>query len=43
MKMEKMDDKENDEYFRSGPVGSRIGAWVSSQSEVVGEEEIYSW
>ena len=31
----KLTDKENDDYFNSRPVGSRIGAWASPQSEVI--------
>jgi len=32
-------DKENDEYFKSRPEGSRLGAWASPQSEVIGSRE----
>ncbi|HZE85530.1 MAG TPA: pyridoxamine 5'-phosphate oxidase [Puia sp.] len=32
-------DKENDEYFNSRPEGSRLGAWASPQSEVIGSRE----
>lgn len=31
----KLTDKENDDYFNSRPIGSRIGAWASPQSEVI--------
>jgi len=34
---EMVDRKGSEEYFRSRPVGSRIGAWASRQSEVVEE------
>ena len=31
----KLSDEANDEYFNSRPLGSRIGAWASPQSEVI--------
>jgi len=31
---------ESEEYFRSRPLGSRLGAWASNQSEVVGTREV---
>ncbi|TAM03831.1 MAG: pyridoxamine 5'-phosphate oxidase [Paraburkholderia sp.] len=35
-KVEKTTDAESDEYFHSRPLGSRIGAWASQQSAVIG-------
>ena len=39
-RVEKVDRKESEEYFASRPVGSRIGAWASEQSQVVGEDTL---
>jgi pyridoxamine-phosphate oxidase len=39
-KVEKLDEATSEDYFRSRPVGSRVGAWASPQSQVVGEEEL---
>jgi pyridoxamine 5'-phosphate oxidase len=33
--VEKLSREENEAYFKSRPVGSRIGAWASPQSEVI--------
>jgi pyridoxamine 5'-phosphate oxidase len=33
--VEKLSEKESDEYFRSRPEASRIGAWTSPQSQVI--------
>lgn len=36
-----LDKKTSDEYFNSRPVGNRLGAWASPQSEVIkGREEL---
>lgn len=39
-KVEKLSKEENEEYFRTRPVGSQLGAWASKQSTVIGEGEI---
>jgi pyridoxamine-phosphate oxidase len=39
-KVEKVDRQENEDYFNSRPVGSRLGAWASEQSSVVGEGDV---
>ena len=33
-KVEKVSDKEADEYYNSRPYKNRIGAWASSQSKI---------
>jgi len=37
--VERLSREEADEYFRSRPLGSRLGAWASRQSEVVPSRE----
>lgn len=39
-RVERVDAAESEAYFRGRPVGSRVGAWASRQSEVVGEGEV---
>jgi len=39
-RVEKVSKEQSDEYFRSRPLGSRLGAWASEQSSVVGEGEV---
>lgn len=38
--VEKVSEEESTAYYKSRPVGSRIGAWASPQSEVIGEGEL---
>jgi len=38
-KIEKVSAEESDEYFQSRPLGSKLGAWASNQSEVVDRRE----
>ena len=38
--VEKTSREESEEYFRSRPVGSQLGAWSSSQSEVIANREV---
>jgi pyridoxamine 5'-phosphate oxidase len=33
--VEKVSEAESDEYFQSRPMGSKLGAWASNQSEVI--------
>lgn len=39
-KVEKISPDESAEYFQGRPVGSRLGAWASKQSSVIGEGEL---
>lgn len=38
-RVEKVASPESDEYYRSRPLGSRIGAWASPQSQVIPSRE----
>ena len=37
--VERADDEESEEYFRTRPRGGQIAAWASAQSEVIGSRE----
>ena len=37
--VEKVSEAESDEYFQTRPLGSKLGAWASNQSEVVASRE----
>lgn len=37
--VEKTSTEESDAYFQSRPIGSRIGAWASQQSEVIADRD----
>jgi len=39
-RVDKVPDAESDLYYRSRPLGSRIGAWASPQSEVIQSREL---
>lgn len=39
-KVEKVSRKESEEYFATRPRGSQLGAWVSNQSQIVGESDL---
>lgn len=38
--VEKVSEEDSTAYYKSRPVGSRIGAWASPQSQVIGEGEL---
>jgi pyridoxamine 5'-phosphate oxidase len=40
-KVQKVSEKESDEYFKTRPAGSQAGAWVSPQSSIIqGREQL---
>jgi pyridoxamine-phosphate oxidase len=39
-RVEKVDKATSEAYFKSRPLGSRLGAWASKQSTIVGEGEV---
>ncbi|KIM89123.1 hypothetical protein PILCRDRAFT_813032 [Piloderma croceum F 1598] len=41
-RVEKVTREESEVYFRSRPIGSRLGAWASKQSTVVGETDLHA-
>ncbi len=38
--IEKVTEQESDDYYHSRPLGSRLGAWASEQSEVITGREV---
>ena len=38
--VERVSEAESDAYFRSRPLGSRLGAWASGQSEVIASRDV---
>jgi pyridoxamine 5'-phosphate oxidase len=38
--VERVSEAESDAYFRSRPLGSRLGAWASRQSEVIADRDV---
>jgi len=39
-RVEKVSDQQSDQYFYSRPLSSRLGAWASSQSQVIESREV---
>lgn len=40
-RVERVSREESEAYYQSRPVGSRLGAWASKQSTIVGEGEVH--
>jgi pyridoxamine 5'-phosphate oxidase len=38
--VEKVSEQESADYFRTRPLGSRLGAWASNQSEVIENRDV---
>ena len=38
--VEKISEQESNEYFLSRPLGSRLGAWASNQSEIIENRDV---
>jgi pyridoxamine 5'-phosphate oxidase len=38
--VQRMSDADSDDYYRTRPLGSRIGAWASPQSQVIASREV---
>jgi pyridoxamine-phosphate oxidase len=38
--VEKLNDEASDQYYNSRPINSRLGAWASPQSQVIGEGDL---
>jgi pyridoxamine 5'-phosphate oxidase len=38
--VEQVSDEESEDYFQTRPLGSKIGAWASNQSEVIESREV---
>lgn len=38
--VQRMSDADSDEYYRTRPLGSRIGAWASPQSQVIASRDV---
>jgi pyridoxamine 5'-phosphate oxidase len=41
--VERVTREEAEAYFRTRPVGSRLGAWASAQSQVIPGREVLEW
>lgn len=39
-RVEQTSDEESDQYFRERPLGSRLGAWASQQSDIIASREL---